>query len=132
MANPGMSCNLQNIFIWFLTVSWIAWRSKITFMKIDKSWNVLQASKYFSLIFKTFLDCQKVQNNFYENGQVLEYLSSFKIFFFDFSQSPGLPAGPSQLFWILTSPGMSWKLQNIFLWFLKVSWIAKRSKNDFS
>ena len=36
------------------------------------------------LILKTLLDCQKVQNNFYEDGQVLECLASFKIFFFDF------------------------------------------------
>ena len=31
-----------------------------------KSWNVLQASKYFSMIFKSLLDCQKVQDNLLE------------------------------------------------------------------
>ena len=41
-------------------------RSKIPLLKMDKSRNVLKASKYFSMIFKSLLDCQKVQNNFSE------------------------------------------------------------------
>ena len=97
LTSLGMSCKLQNIFLWFLKVSWIARRSKITFLKFDKSWNVLQASKYFSMIFKSLLDCQKVQ-----------YIS-----------------------WCLTGPWMSCKLWNIFLLFLKVSWIGRMSKITF-
>ena len=40
--------------------------SKIYFFKFDKSWNVLEPSKYFSMIFKSVLDCQKVKNIFRE------------------------------------------------------------------
>ena len=83
------------------------------------------------MIFKILLDYQKVQNNFLKVWQVLECLGRFKIFFYDFQKPPGLPEGPNWLFWSLTSPGMSLKLQNIFLWFLKVSWIAWRSKMIF-
>ena len=83
-TSPGMSCMLQNIFLWCLKISWIARSFKITFLKFDKSWNVLQPSKYFSMIFKSILDCQKVQNNFPEVWQALECLASFKIFFYDF------------------------------------------------
>ena len=126
-----MSYNHQNIFLWFLKVSWIAKRFKKTFLKFDKSWNVLQSSKYFSLIFKSLLDCQKVQNNFPEVWQVLECLTIIEIFFYDFLKSPGLPEGSKQLFWSLTSTGMSYNLQNNFLWFLKVSWIARGSKIIF-
>ena len=68
----------------FLKVSWIARRSKITFLKCGKSWNVLQASEYFSMLFKSFLDCQNVQDNFPEVWQVLECLASFQIFFYEF------------------------------------------------
>ena len=92
-----MSCNLQNIFLWFLKVSWIAGMSKITFLNFYKSWNVLQSSKFFSMIFTSILDCLKLQNNFPK----------------------------------VTSPGMSCELQNIFLWFLKVSWIARLCKRTF-
>ena len=67
--------------------------SKINFLKFYKSWNVLQASKYFCMIFEYLLDCQNVQDNFSEVLQVLECLASFKIFFFDFENSPGLPEG---------------------------------------
>ena len=66
LTSPGMSCKLKNIFLWLLKVSWIARRSKITFLKFEKSWNVLKASNYFFMIFKSFLDCQKVQDNFPE------------------------------------------------------------------
>ena len=100
-------------------------------MKFDSSWKALEASKYFSMIFKSFLDCLKVQNDCLDVWQVLECLGRFKIFFYDFQKPPGLPEGPNWLFWSLTSPGMSLKLQNIFLWFLKVSWIAWRSKIIF-
>ena len=74
-TSPEMFCNLQNIFLWFFKVywivwrfkitflmlrspgmsfkfSWIAWRFKINFLKFEKSWNVLQASKYFFWFFK--------------------------------------------------------------------------------
>ena len=44
-TSPGMSCKLQNIFLWFLKVSWIARWSKNTFLKLDKSSNVSEASK---------------------------------------------------------------------------------------
>ena len=97
-TSPGMSCKLQNIFLWFLKVSWIAWKSNIIFLKFDKSWNVLQASIYFSMIFKSLLDCQKVTR---------------------------------KLSWSLTSARMSYKLQIIFLWFLKVSWIVRSSNIIF-
>ena len=39
-----------------------------------------------------------------------------------------MPEGQRWFFWSLTTPGMSHKLQNIFLWFLKDSWIVRRSK----
>ena len=123
-----MSCKLQNIFLWFSKVSWIARRSKISFLKVGKAWNVLQASENFSMIFKSVQDCQKVQKYLSEFWQVLECLGSFKIFFYDFQKPPGLPEGQKYLYWSLTSPGMSCKLQNIFLWFLKESWIARSSK----
>ena len=131
LASPGISCKLQNMFQWFSKVSWIARRSKITLLKFDNSWNVFQASKYFSMIFKSLFDCQKVQDNFPEVWQVLECLASFKIFFYDFQKSPGLLEGPRYLSWRLARPGMSCKLQKIFLWYLKVSRIARRSKNIF-
>ena len=51
-TNSGMFCKLQNIFLWFFKFSCFTRRSKITFLKFGKSWNVLQASKYFSMIFK--------------------------------------------------------------------------------
>ena len=79
-----MSCKVQNTFLWFSKDSWIARMSKITFMKFYKSWKVLQASKYFCMIFKSILDCQKVQNNYPNVWQVLECIASFKIFFYDF------------------------------------------------
>ena len=66
---------------------------KITFLKFAKSWNVVQASKYFSMIFKSLLDCQKVQDNFHEVLQILKHLAIFKIFFYDFQKFPGLPEG---------------------------------------
>ena len=84
LTSPAMSWKLQNNFLWFLKVSWIARRSEISFLKFDKSWNVLEASKYFSMIFKSLLDYQKVRNIFPEVWQVLECLESFKIFFYDF------------------------------------------------
>ena len=59
-------------------------QDRITFLKFDKSWNVLKASKYFSMIFKSLLDCQKVQIIFSEVYQVLECIESFRIFFYDF------------------------------------------------
>ena len=123
-----MSCNLQNIFVWFLKVSWIARRSKIIFLKFYKSWNVLQPSKYFSMIFKSILDCQKVQINFSEAWQVLKCHPTFKIYLYDFYKTPGSLEGPKLLSWSFTSPGTYYNHQNIFLWFLKVSWIARRSK----
>ena len=49
--------------------------------------------KHFSMIFKSFLECQKVQDDSPEVWHVLECLSS---------------------------PGMSHMLQNIFLWFLRL------------
>ena len=73
------------------------------------------------MLFKGLLDCHKVQHNFLEVWQVLEHLESFKIFL----------DGPRLLSWSLKSPGMSCKLQNIFLQFLKVSWIARMSKITF-
>ena len=91
-TSPGMSCKLQNIFLWFLKVSWIAWKSNIIFLKFDKSWNVLQASIYLSMIFKNLLDCQKVTR---------------------------------KLSWSLTSARMSYKLQIIFLLFLKVPGLSE-------
>ena len=123
-----MSCQHQNIFLWFLQVSSIARRSKITFLNFFKSWNVLQPSKYFSMIFKSILDCQKVQINFPEAWQVLNCHPTFKIYLYDFYKSHGLLKGPKLLSWSFTSPGTSCNHQNIFLWFLKVSWIARRSK----
>ena len=83
-TSPGMSFKLQNIFLWFFTVSWIVSRSKPTLLNFDKSWNVLPTSKWFSFTFNSLLDCQKVQDNFYEDRQVLECLTSLKIFFYDF------------------------------------------------
>ena len=65
--------------------------SNITLKKFGKSWNVLQASEYFSMIFKSLLDCQNVQDNFPDVLQVLEILARFKIFFYDFKKSPGMP-----------------------------------------
>ena len=106
-------------------------RFKLTFMKFDKSWNVLQSSKYYSMISKSLMDCLNVQTNFSEVWQVLECLGSLEIFFYDFQKSHGLLEAPKLLFWSLTSLGMSWKLQNIVLWFLKVSWITRRSKIIF-
>ena len=78
--------------------------SKITFLKFGKSWNVLQASKYFSMIFKSLLDCHKVQDNFFEVSQVQECLASCKIFFYDFYKSLALPKGPKLLYRSLVSP----------------------------
>ena len=131
LTSPGMSWKLQNNFLWFLKVSWIARRSEISLLKFDKSWNVLEASKYYSMIFKSLLDCQKVRNIFTEVWQVLKCLASFKIFFYDFKKNLGLPEGPRLFFWSLRSLEMSGKLQNIFLWFLKDSWIARRHKITF-
>ena len=113
MTSPGMSFKLQNIFLWFLIVSWIASRSKIILLKFDKSWNVLQASKYLSMIFKSTLDCQKVQNNLTEVWQVLECLASFKKKFYYFQKFSGLPECQKYL------PSLT------------VSWIARRSKITF-
>ena len=87
-------CKLQNIFQPFFKVSLIAKRSKIIFLKFDKSWNVLQASEYFSTIFKSLMDCQKVQDNFPEVWQVMNCIASFKTFFYHFLKSPWLPEGP--------------------------------------
>ena len=159
-----MSCKVQTIFLWCLKVSWIARMSKITLLKFDKSWNVLPASKYFSMISKRVLDCQMVQDTFLKYGKswnvlqaskyfpmtskslldcktvqdyfpdvlkALECLASLKIFFYDCSKSPGLPECLRWPFCSVTSPGMSCKLQNIFLWILKVSWIAWRFKRPF-
>ena len=58
-----------------LKVSWMPRRSKKTFLKFDKSWNVFKPSKYFSMIFKSLLECQKVQKTllkFYKSWNVLE------------------------------------------------------------
>ena len=151
-------------FCMIFLVSWIARRSKTTFVKFDNFWNILEPSKYISLVFKSLLDCQKVKNifpevwqflecletfkiffygffslldcqkvkdNFSEVWQVLECLASFKIFFYNFEKSTGLPEGQKSIYWSLTSPGMSWNLQNNYLWFLKVSWLARRSKVTF-
>jgi len=119
-----MSYKLQNIFLWFLKVSWIVRCSKMIFLKFDKSWKVLLASKYFSMIFKSVLECHKVQDNFLEVLQASKYLLWFlkvswnarryRITFLKFEKS-----------W------KALKLQNIFLWFLKVSWIARRSRTTF-
>ena len=92
-TSPGMSWKLQDIFLWFSKVSWIASRFKITFLKFVKFWNVMENQKYFSMIFKSLLDCLKVQNNIPEVCQVLECLGNSKIFFYDFHKSPGLPEG---------------------------------------
>ena len=89
-----MSWKIKNIFLWFLKVSWIAWRFKITFLKFVKSWNVLETPKYFSMIFISLLDCLKVQNNFPEVWQVLECLGNSKILLYDFQKYLGLPGGP--------------------------------------
>ena len=127
LISTWMSYKLENIFLWFLKVSCIARRSKIPFLKLNKSWNALQlqniifiifkslldcqkvrktflkfsnsmnvweASKYFSMIFESLLYCQKVQDNFPEVWQVQECLASFKILFYEFQKSPGLPEGP--------------------------------------
>ena len=143
-----MSCKLQTIFLWFFKVSWIARMSKITFLKIYKSWNILQASnyfsmifqilldcknvkdifpevfqvlkclaasKYFSMIFQSLLDCHTVQNNFSDVLKALDVLASFKIIFYDFSKSPGLPECQRWLSWCFTSVEMSRKLQNLSL-----------------
>ena len=95
LASSAMSWKLQNNSLWFLKASWIARGSEISLLKFYKSWNVLEASKYLSMIFKSLLDCQRVRNIFTEVWQVLK---------------------------------LSWKLQNIFLWFLKGSWIARRTE----
>ena len=87
------------IFFYEFLVSWIARRPKTTFLKFDKFWNVLPALKYFSKIFKSLLDCQKVHNIFSEVWQVLEYFGTFKIFFYDFEKSPGLPEGQKCIYW---------------------------------
>ena len=39
-----MSCKLQNVFLSFSKVPWIALRLKITFLKFGKYFNVLRAS----------------------------------------------------------------------------------------
>ena len=109
-----MSCKLQNIFLWFSKVSWIARRSKISFLKVGKAWNVLQASKYFSMIFKSVLDCKKIKNIFLEVWQVLECLSRFKYFSMNFKVS-----------WIAIGPKMT------LLKFDK-SWIVLQAPNYFS
>ena len=89
-----MSSKLQNNFLWFLKASWIARRSKIYFLKFEKSWDVLEPSKYFSVFFKLLLDNLKVQNNFPEVWQVLECLGNSKILLYDFQKYLGLPGGP--------------------------------------
>ena len=71
-------------FLWFLKASWIARGSEISLLKFANYWNVLESSKYFSMIFKSLLDCQRVRNIFTEVWQVLECLGIFKIFFYDF------------------------------------------------
>ena len=121
----------SNYFSMILNVFWITRRFKMTFLKFDKSWNVWQASKYFSMIFKRLLDYQKVEDDCLEVWQVLECLPSFKIFFYDFQKTPGVPGGPIQFFWSCRSFRMFVKLQNIFLWFLEDSWIAWRSYTIF-
>ena len=83
------------------------------------------------LWFLSLLDCQKIKCIFLEVWQVLEYLAIFKIFFYEFKKSPVLPEGPRWLFWSFESPGMSCKFRKVFLWFSKVSWIARRSKITF-
>ena len=54
--------------------------SKITLLKIDKSWNVLKASKYFSMIFNSLMDCQKVQDIFLKFDKSLNVLQDSKYF----------------------------------------------------
>ena len=86
-----MSCKLQNIFLWFLKVSWIARGSKITFLKFYKSWDVFQASKYFAMIFKSFLDCQNVQDNFQVFSNFRKCLLILEKLFWSFGDFVWLP-----------------------------------------
>ena len=130
LTSLWMSWNLKNIFLWFLKASWIARMSETSLLKFSNYWNVLESSKYFSMTFKSLLDCQRVRNIFTEVWQVLECLGIFKIFFYDFQKPLGLPEGQTHLFWSLTSPGMSQKLQNIFQWFLKAPWIVRSSETS--
>ena len=102
-----MSCKLQNIFLWFLKISWIARMSKITFLNFGNYWYVLEASKYFSIIFNSLLDCQYVQVNFTEVWQFLISHISFKIFFYDFLKV----SGTVRMFMItLLKFGKSWNV----------------------
>ena len=123
------SCKLPNIFLWFLKASWIARGSEISLLKFDKSWNVLEALKYFSIILKSLLDYQKVRNIFPEVWQVLECPGSFKIFFYDFLKPLGLPEGQKYLYWSLTSPAMSWKLKKFSMIFKSLLDCQKVKKN---
>ena len=59
-----MSNKLVNIFLRFLKDFWSACRSKTILQKLQNSYNVCQASKYFSMIFKRPLDCLEIQNIF--------------------------------------------------------------------
>ena len=64
----------------FLKISWISRMSKKTFLNFYKSWNVLQSSKYFSMIFKSLLDCQKVKITFLKIDKSWNVLQASKYF----------------------------------------------------
>ena len=108
----------------FLKVSWFAWMLRITFLKLYQSWNILQVSKYFCMIFKSHLNCLKLKNNFTEVFQILECLASFKMFFYNFSW---IARRLKITFLNLQSPGTSCKSLQV----LKCLASLKVFSNDF-
>ena len=137
MIIPGMSWKLQNIFLWFLEVSWIGKRSKIYFLKFYKSWNVLESSKYFSMSFKFFGIARRSKITFLKfdkSWNVLEPSKYFSIIFKSLLDCQMVKNIFLEVFWIAWRLGIIFlkfdKSRNVlepskyFLWFLKASWIA--------
>ena len=86
--------------------------SKISLLKFDKSWNVLQATKYLWFLKVSWI-AKRSKNNFSQVWEVLECLASFKICFYYLSS------------WIAKSSKLT------FLMFDK-SWNVSKASKYFS
>ena len=65
--------------------------------------------------FQTFQDLLKVLSIFLEFLQAMKSPQCFRIYFYAFSNNPGLPEGPKYVFRIFTSHKMSPKLLKVIL-----------------
>ena len=128
---PGMSGKLQNIFLGFLKDSWIARRSKNIFLKFDKTWNVCQASKYFSMIFKASWIARRSKIIFLKFGNSLNVWQASKYFSMIFKSLLDCQKVQDNFpdIWQVLECFTSFKI--FFYDFLKVSWISRGSKITF-